>query len=158
MRQWDAVTLNQNCPNSDLWWEAIESVMRHTMNHDTFQCPMVTMAPTCILFLMSNMMGDTEQDSLQMAISSTCQLTVCTLELELHHSEIFECLSFFLRSTINDGLKPCGANISCAHLEANNQKKVSIMAGPEFGEAEGQQLLIHKALCGLWILGQRWHK
>ena len=72
------------------------------------------------------------------------------------HCSMHVPMLIFLPKKHND-LKPCGANISCARLEASAQKKVSIMAGPQFGEVEGHQLLIHEALHGHWTLGQRWH-
>ena len=47
-------------------------------------------------------------------------------------------------------------DIGNAYLEALTKEKVYIVAGSEFGEYEGQILIIHKALYGLRSSGLRW--
>jgi len=44
-------------------------------------------------------------------------------------------------------------DIDNAYLEAETQKKVYIIAGPEFGGLKGHMLIIFKALYGLRTLG-----
>jgi Reverse transcriptase (RNA-dependent DNA polymerase) len=48
-------------------------------------------------------------------------------------------------------------DIGNAYLEAYATEKVYIIAGPKFGEREGQILVINKALYGLCSSGARWH-
>ena len=47
-------------------------------------------------------------------------------------------------------------DIGNAYLEAYTTERVSIMAGPEFGDLEGHRLIIVKALYGLRSSGKRW--
>ena len=49
-------------------------------------------------------------------------------------------------------------DISSACLEATTSEKVTIIAGPEFGELQGHRLIIKRALCGLRSSGLRWHE
>ena len=45
-----------------------------------------------------------------------------------------------------NGLPLLATDISSAYLEAFTNEKVTILAGPEFGELEGHRLIIDKAL------------
>ena len=56
-----------------------------------------------------------------------------------------------------NGFPLWATDISSAYLEAFTNEKVTILAGPEFGELEGHQLIVDKALYGLQSSGQRWH-
>ena len=56
-----------------------------------------------------------------------------------------------------NGLDTWATDIGNAYLEAKTKEKVYIVAGPEFGEREGNTLAINKALYGLRSSGQRWH-
>jgi hypothetical protein len=49
---------------------------------------------------------------------------------------------------------PWATDIGNAYLEANTTEKVCIKAGPEFGELQGNLLIIDKALYGLWPSGK----
>ena len=57
-----------------------------------------------------------------------------------------------------NGLQLWGADVGNAYLEAKTKEKVYIVAGPEFGELEGQILIIYKSTCGLSSSGARWHE
>ena len=56
-----------------------------------------------------------------------------------------------------NGLKLTGGDVGNAYLEAYTKEKVCFRAGPEFGELEGQILVIDKALYGLRTSGARFH-
>ena len=56
-----------------------------------------------------------------------------------------------------NGLKLWATDISSAYLEAHTREKVTILAGPEFGDLKGHRLAIDRALYGLRTSGQRWH-
>ena len=49
-------------------------------------------------------------------------------------------------------------DIGNAYLESITKEKVYIIAGPEFGELEGNVLVFHKACYGLKSSGARWHE
>ena len=51
-----------------------------------------------------------------------------------------------------------GTDISSAYLKVFTKKKLSIKAGPEFGDREGHILLVKKVLYGLRTSGVRWHE
>ena len=51
----------------------------------------------------------------------------------------------FLMAEMN-GLKVCAADISLAYLNSKTREKQYIIAGPEFGELEGERLVIDKGL------------
>lgn len=55
-----------------------------------------------------------------------------------------------------NGLDLWATDIGNAYLEAKTKEKVYIVAGPEFGEREGCNLVIYKALYGLRASGVRW--
>jgi Reverse transcriptase (RNA-dependent DNA polymerase) len=62
-----------------------------------------------------------------------------------------------LLAEMND-LKINATDISSAYLEAKTKEKLTITAGPEFGELAGHTLIIVKALYGLRSSGARWHE
>jgi hypothetical protein len=51
-----------------------------------------------------------------------------------------------------------GADVGNAYLESYTKEKVYIIAGPEFGDREGQLLIVRKALYGLRGSGQAFHE
>ena len=55
-------------------------------------------------------------------------------------------------------LEVCATDVGNAYLEAMTKAKDCIIAGPEFGELEGNLLIISKALYGLQSSGLRWHE
>jgi Reverse transcriptase (RNA-dependent DNA polymerase) len=55
-----------------------------------------------------------------------------------------------------EGLEVWAADVSNAYLIADCREKIWTVAGPEFGEAEGQVLVITKALYGLKTSGAAW--
>ena len=57
-----------------------------------------------------------------------------------------------------NGLNVHAADIGNAYLEAYTKELVYIIAGPEFGERQGNVLIIVKALYGLRTSGARFHK
>ena len=52
----------------------------------------------------------------------------------------------------------CAANISSAYLYAKTREKCYIIAGPEFGELEGEKLVIDCSLYGLRTSGAHVHE
>ena len=65
-------------------------------------------------------------------------------------------LGFFL-AEIN-GLKVCAVDISSAYLYAKTREKWYIIAGPKFGELEGEKLVIDRSLYGLHTSGAHFHE
>ena len=63
----------------------------------------------------------------------------------------------FLLAEMN-GLKVCAADISSAYLYAKTREKRYIIAGPKFGELEGEKLVIDRSLYGLCTYGARFHE
>ena len=57
-----------------------------------------------------------------------------------------------------NGLKVCAADISSAYLYAKTREKRYIIAGPEFGELEGEKLVIDRSLYSLQTSGARFHE
>jgi hypothetical protein len=49
-----------------------------------------------------------------------------------------------------NGLKVCAADISSAYLYSKTHEQQYIVAGPNFGELEGEKLVINKGLYRLW--------
>jgi len=66
------------------------------------------------------------------------------------------CIVTFLVE-LND-LKLWATNISNAYLKALTEKKIYIVAGPEFSDLKGHMLIICKALYGLWTSRLTWHE
>lgn len=64
-------------------------------------------------------------------------LRICILISELNNMEIY------------------ATDIGNAYLETKTQEKVCIKAGPEFGELEGNLLIVYKALYGLRSSGKQ---
>jgi hypothetical protein len=63
----------------------------------------------------------------------------------------------FLLAEMN-GLKICAADIGSAYLHGKTREKCYIVAGPEFGDLEGEKLVIDKGLYGLKSSGARFHE
>ena len=63
---------------------------------------------------------------------------------------------FVFLSQLND-LEIWGADVGNAYLEAYTDKKLCIIAGPEFKELHGHLLIMIKALHGTHSGGARWH-
>jgi hypothetical protein len=63
----------------------------------------------------------------------------------------------FLIAEMN-GLKVCAADISSAYLHGKTRELCYIIAGPEFGDLEGEKLVIDKGLYGLKSSGARFHE
>ena len=57
-----------------------------------------------------------------------------------------------------NGLKTWQTDVGNAYLEAETKEKVYVVAGSEFGEQEGNILVIKRALYGLKSSGLRWHE
>jgi hypothetical protein len=62
----------------------------------------------------------------------------------------------FLLAALNN-LDLVSIDIGNAYLQANTKEKVYTIAGPEFGELQGQKVLIVRALYGLKSSGTAWH-
>jgi hypothetical protein len=56
-----------------------------------------------------------------------------------------------------NGMDLWATNIGNAYLEAYTAEKLVIVSGPEFGEMEGHNIIISKALYGLPTSGLHWH-
>jgi hypothetical protein len=63
----------------------------------------------------------------------------------------------FMLAKMND-LQICAADIGNAFLYGKTSKKCYIVAGPEFGEFQGQKLIIHKGLYRLRTSAARFHE
>jgi hypothetical protein len=63
----------------------------------------------------------------------------------------------FMLAKMND-LQICAADIGNAFLYGKPSEKWYIVAGPEFGEFQGQKLIIHKGLYGLCTSAARFHE
>ena len=77
------------------------------------------------------------------------------------YSSVVKPISVKLISVIADkvGLKQLCGDVSSAYVNAETSHKVYVRAaGPEFGEREGQMILIKKALYGLSASGADWHR
>jgi Reverse transcriptase (RNA-dependent DNA polymerase) len=61
-------------------------------------------------------------------------------------------------STERKALQVVADDISSTYLEAYSQGKVCFMTGPEFGNLEGQLLVIERVLYGLRSSGASWHE
>ena len=57
-----------------------------------------------------------------------------------------------------NGLELWATDVGNAYLEATTSEKLYIIAGPEFGELQGNVLVFHKALYGLRTSGKQWHE
>ena len=57
-----------------------------------------------------------------------------------------------------NGLKVCAADISSAYLYAKTREKRYIIAGLEFGELEGEKLVIDHSLNGLQTSSAHFHE
>jgi len=57
-----------------------------------------------------------------------------------------------------NGLELWATDVGNAYLEALTNEKLYIIAGPEFGDLQGNILVFHKALYGLRTSGKRWHE
>jgi hypothetical protein len=57
-----------------------------------------------------------------------------------------------------NGLDVDAADVGNAYLMAYTKEKLSIIAGPEFGDLQGWLLIIVKALHKLCTTGARWHE
>ena len=66
------------------------------------------------------------------------------------------CITLFLGEL--NGLKLGIGDVGSAYLEAVTNKKVYIIAGPEFGDLAGHTLVIYKVLYGLCTSGARYHE
>jgi hypothetical protein len=55
-------------------------------------------------------------------------------------------------------MTPWATDIGNAYLEAKTTEKVCIKAGPEFGELQGNLLIIDKALYGLRLSGKAFNQ
>lgn len=55
-------------------------------------------------------------------------------------------------------LKVCAADISSAYLYSKTREQQYIVAGPNFGELEGEKLVINKGLYRLWTSSARFHE
>jgi hypothetical protein len=62
----------------------------------------------------------------------------------------------FLLTALNN-LDLVSIDIGNAYLQAKTKEKVYTIAGPEFGELQGQKVLIVRALYGLKLSGAAWH-
>ncbi len=58
----------------------------------------------------------------------------------------------------NNDLKICSVDIGNAFLYGRTSKKCNIVAGADFGEYQGQKLIIHKGLYGLRISVAQFHE
>lgn len=67
-----------------------------------------------------------------------------------------KCIRTFSVLAELNGLSLCAADVGNAYLEAETQKKLFIIAGPEFGVLEGHTLIVYKALYGLRTSRARW--
>lgn len=56
------------------------------------------------------------------------------------------------------GMKVEAADVGNAHLEAYTKEKCYVVAGPEFGDQQGNVLVIIKALYGLHTSGTKFHE
>jgi hypothetical protein len=56
------------------------------------------------------------------------------------------------------GCKCCACFLQYRNKQARVTKTTGTIAGPKFGELEGQILAIRKALYGLRMSGARWHE
>ena len=63
----------------------------------------------------------------------------------------------FSLGEMND-LKCCAGDVSSACLHGMTREKVHFVAGPEFGEFEGQISIVCKSICGLLSSGAQWHE
>jgi hypothetical protein len=57
-----------------------------------------------------------------------------------------------------NGLKVEAADVGNACLQACTKEKLCVIAGPKFGERQGNVMVIIKALCGLCVSGARFHE
>ena len=57
-----------------------------------------------------------------------------------------------------NGLEVMAADVGNAYLHGHTKEKIYTIAGPEFGELEGQVLICKKALYGLKTSMGRWHE
>ena len=63
----------------------------------------------------------------------------------------------FTLAEMND-LKVCAADIGNAYLYGRTKEKVYVVAGPEFGDDHGKNMIIDKGLYGLRSSGARFHE
>ena len=63
----------------------------------------------------------------------------------------------FLLADMN-GLKVCTMDISSAYLNAKTCEKCYIITGPDFGELEGEKLVIDQSLYGLQTSSAHFHE
>ena len=104
-----------------------------------------------ILCLMSNIVGDSRQDLLQMDTSpKEANETVYSGVVSLWNLR----LPMFLAEL--NGLQLWGADVGNVYLQALT-KKLYIVARPEFEELQGHVLNMHKALYGTRSGGACWH-
>ena len=63
----------------------------------------------------------------------------------------------FILAALNN-LQECAADISTAYMYGKTREKVYIIAGKEFGDHQGQRMIIDKRLYGLKTSAARFHE
>jgi hypothetical protein len=81
------------------------------------------------------------------------------LPTETVYSSVVSLRSLRIVTFLNElnKLELWGADIGNAYLEAYTAEKIYIVGGPEFGDKEGNILVIKRALYGLRSSGRQWH-
>ena len=141
------------------WRDAIDTELRQINQYETFIAPHGNIVPEGYQRIPYHIIFDVKFDLRRKArLVAGGHRTIKTSE-DIYSGVVgMETIrtGFFI-ATLND-LKCCAANIGNAFLYGITREKVYIVAGPEFGEAEGKPLLIDKGLYGLRTSSARFHE
>jgi hypothetical protein len=137
-----------------LWREAADLEMSQLAEYDTFMDlghKDTASPPTGYKKIHTHLIYDCKHDSRHKAwMVADSHLT--DIPLESVYSGVVS-----LRAELN-GLDLWATDIGTAYLEAFTMEQNYIVAGPEFGQLEGNYLIIVKALYGLRTSGLHWHE
>ena len=154
-----AMELDKNYPDTNPWQEATALEMKHIMDYKVFKdAGKGTPVPDGFKNTRAHLVCDIKHDGRHCArLVADGHLT--DIPTESVYSGVVSLRAFRLLIFLGElnGLKLWGTDISSAYLEAKTKEKVTILAGPEFGELHGHRLIVDAALCGLRTSGQRWH-
>ena len=142
-----------------LWWDAIVVEMEHMAGYKVFKdIGKGSVIPDGYKNTRVHLVFDVKHDGRQHArIVADGHLT--DIPVDSVYSGVVSLRGFRLIVFLAElnSMQIWSTDISSTYLEAHTKEKVSIMAGPEFGQLEGHRLIIDRALYGLRSSGQRWH-
>ncbi len=157
LRMADAIRLDQANGNT-LWQDAIKKELAQLNAYETFKAMKKgEKAPDGYKKIPYNVIFDVKFDGRRKArLVAGGHKTEELLEDQYSGVVAIETVRLGLLVGEANKLTCCAADVGNAYLYSKTKEKVYIIAGPEFGELEGQVLIINKALYGLRESSARW--